>query len=398
MTANNAFAFDLYGHVLSAQTAPGNLLTSPISASLALTMAYAGAQGTTATQMASALHFGGAAGFIFDGQNGLSQALAARAASSLTAAQENVGTTQPAPSASDYVLQVVNSVWGEQTYPWAQPFLTTLAKSYGTGVYLEDFINQWDPARLAINAWVSTQTDDKIENLLPSTALNDTTRMVLVNAIHVKLPWQNQFQATATQSATFTRADATTVSTPFMNQTQELPYVDDGKAQIVALPLGDGEVSVVFALPHGTSPRTRRGSRRWRSRKHRPTSELSLPKFTFTSPSFSLAQALQQMGMVQAFDPTAAQFQGMCPNPPDGKSLYVGDVLQKAMMAVQETGVEAAAATAVIMAGGGVAGPAPTIVPVTFDRPFVTAIVDGPTGAILFLGHIEDPTDAGGSI
>ena len=121
---------------------------------------------------------------------------------------------------------------------------------------------------------------------------------------------------------------------------------------------------------------------------------LALPKLTFTTPTFSLAKPLQAMGMVQAFNPGAANFTGMCASTPDGDNLYVGDVLQKAMVAVQETGVEAAAATAVILDGTAVEEPPP--VPMVLDRPFVMAIVDVPTGALLFLGHIEDPTDAGG--
>jgi serpin B len=399
VTANNAFAFDLYAHVLAGQTTPGNLLTSPVSASLALTMTYAGAEGQTATEMATALHYGAAAGSIFDGQNGLSQALASRAASALAAgqatAQEN---QQPAPSQDDFQLQVVNSVWGEQTYPWAQPFLTTLAKSYGTGVYVEDFIHQWDPARQAINGWVSTETSDKINDLLPEGSLDDTTRMVLVNAIHLKLPWATPFQVSATAPASFTRADGSTVSTPFMNQTGELPYVDDGTAQIVALPLMGGQLSVVLALPHGDLATYEAGlTAATPNALAQPTAgasvSVSLPKVTFTSPTFSLAKPLQAMGMVQAFNPQTANFTGMCPTTPDGDNLYVGDVLQKAMVAVQETGVEAAAATAVIVSGASIAGPTP--IPVVLDRPFVLAIVDVPTGALLFLGHIEDPTAAG---
>src|SRR5580700_9220906 len=84
VTANNAFAVDLYGRVLAGASS-GNLLTSPVSASLALTMAYAGAKGTTATQMATALHLGAGASSIFDGQNALSAALASRAAAALAA-------------------------------------------------------------------------------------------------------------------------------------------------------------------------------------------------------------------------------------------------------------------------------------------------------------------------
>jgi len=400
--ANNAFAVDLYTRARQSSSPTSNFLTSPISASLALTMTYAGAGGQTATQMATALHFGAAASSIFDGQNALSQALGARAAAALASdTQTATGDGQPAPSASDYQLQVVNSVWGEQTYTWNQPFLDTLAKSYGTGVRLEDFVNQPDPARQAINAWVSTETADKINDLLPPGSLDDTTRMVLVNAIHLKLPWANPFQVSETAPQTFTKAGGGTVSTPFMNQVLTTSYTDDGQAQIVGLPLAGGSLSVVIALPHGDLATYEASLGASSAALAQPTSStlvsLALPKISFTSPTFSLAETLQAMGMTQAFDRTAADFKGLCTQPPDGDNLYIGDVLQKAMVAMQETGVEAAAATAVIVAGASVAtGNPPVPVPVVLDRPFLLSIGDVPTGAVLFLGHIEDPTDAGG--
>lgn len=393
VTANNAFALDLYGRLRTEPTlGTGNVLTSPISASLALTMTYGAAQGTTATQMASALHLGSASSSIFDGQNALSQALASRAAAALASdtktAQE---MQQPAPSADDYQLQIVNSVWGQQTYPWATPFLDILAQSYGTGVYLEDFVHDFDPARIAINDWVATETADKIQNLLPSGSLDSQTRMVLVNAIHLKLPWANPFQTSATAPATFTKADGSTVSTSFMNQTEFFPYTDDGTAQIVSLPLSGQDLAVVVALPHGDLA-TYEASLTAASLAPPGGStnvQLSLPKVSFTTPTFSLANALQAMGMTQAFDPSAADFKGACPNPPDGENLYISDVLQKAMIAMQEQGVEAAAATAVVLAGS--AAPAQPAV-MNVNRPFVFAIEDVTTGAILFLGHVEDPT------
>jgi len=396
VTANNAFAFDLYGHLRSDPSlGGGNLLTSPISASLALTMAYAAAQGQTATEMAKALHYGAAAGSIFDGQNALSQALGGRAAFALAAAKQSATENQqPAPSPDDFQLQIVNSVWGEHTYPWAHPFLDVMAQRYGAGVYLEDFIHQPDPARLAINAWVSSETADKINDLLPPGAIDGTTRMVLVDAIHLKLPWLNPFMVSATASSTFTKSDGSKVTTSFMNQTQEWSYADDGKAQIVSLPLMGDQVAVVIALPHGDLETYEAGL--IPSSLATPTAttnvQLSVPKLAFTSPTFSLAKSLKAMGMVQAFDSAAADFKGACPNPPDGLNLYVSDVLQKAMVAMQETGVEAAAATAVVLAGGGV--PSQPVL-MTVDRPFIFAIEDVTTGAILFLGRIEDPTQGG---
>lgn len=401
VTANNAFAVDLFAQVR--KTAPaGNLLTSPISASLALTMTYAGAAGETATQMAAALHYGSAASSIFDGQNALSAALDSRAATALTADQ-TIATHggSAAPSPSDYQLQVVNSVWGEKTYPWAKPYLDVLAKSYGTGVFLEDFENQWEPARLAINAWVSDETADKIQDLLPAMSLDDTTRLVLVNAIHLKLPWASAFSPLLTAPATFTTTAGATVSPNVMHLQSTFAYVDDGQAQIVALPLAGGALTVLVALPHGDlatyEAALTAGSAAITVPAKSSEVALSLPKFNFTSPSFSLSGALKAMNMTDAFDKSAADFTPMCPNPPDHARLYISDVLQKATLAVQETGVEAAAATAVIISGTTSVEepPPPPPIPMVVNRPFVVSIVDAPTGALLFLGHIDDPTVAG---
>jgi serpin B len=398
VTASNAFAVDLYSR-LRAQSASDNLLTSPISASLALTMTYAGAGGTTATQMATALHYGSAASTIFDGQNALSQALASRAAAALQADTATAqASDQPAPSADNYQLQVVNSVWGEKTYTWQGPFLDIMAEDYGTGVYLVDFIDDYDPSRVLINDWVSDETSNKINNLLPEGSLTSDTRMVLVNAIHLKLPWANTFDASATEPDSFTSAAGTTVSAPFMHQTSTLPYVDDGQAQVVALPLGHSQVAVVIAMPHGDLATYESALTATSAGITVPTGtadvELSLPKASFTSPTFSLKQALKAMGMPVAFG-SGADFSGLCP----GSNLYIQDVLQKAMIAMQETGVEAAAATAVIIGrhATGTAGPPATPISMTVNRPYVVSIVDVPTGALLFLGHIVDPTQAGGS-
>jgi serine protease inhibitor len=407
VAANNAFAVDLYGKVRAELDAgSGNLLTSPVTASLALTMTYAGAMGQTATEMATALHVDADAGVsIFDGQNALSQALASRGHDALAAVVQSAASGQAAPSADDYQLEVVNAVWGQKGYPWATPFLGILAQKYGTGIYLVDFSAQPDPSRLAINAWVTSETGGKITNLLPPTSIDAMTRMVLVDALHLKFPWSTAFDISATATAPFTRADGTTVSAPFMNRTDTLAYADDGQAQIVALPLYGGSLSFVIALPHaGTSLATYEDALAAGSPALSPPLSgalvaLSLPKATFTSPSFSLKAALEAMGMIQAFDPGAANLLGLCPHPPDGP-LYIEDVLQKAMISMQETGVEAAAATAVIIDEDGAAiaigeaGP-PQPVPMIVNRPYLVAIVDIPTGAILSLGHVGDPTDVG---
>lgn len=395
VAANNAFAVDLYAHLRQdpALDATKNVLTSPLSASLALTMTYAGARAETATQMATALHLGSAPQSIFAGQNALSQALAGRQAAALATLVKNQGAVS-AETASDYQLQVVNSVWGEKTCVWEAPFLDILAKNYGAGVQTVDFVNQSEGARVLINGWVSDQTANKINDLLPQGSITRDSRMVLVNAIHLKFPWMTAFSPQDTTKAAFTKADGSTLMTDTMHLQTSLSYVDDGKAQIVALPLVGQELSVVIALPHGDLATYEAGLT---SASLAPPSawqqiSLSLPKFAFTSPTFSLARSLSAMGMPEAFDEKRADFTGVgCPS--SVRPLFISDVLQKTMVAVQETGVEAAAATAVSMAQTSTIPPTP--IPMDVDRPFVMAIVDVPTGATLFLGHITDPADSG---
>jgi serpin B len=397
VAANNAFAADLYARIRAGVT-DANLITSPLSASVALTMAYAGAKGATASEMATALHFDPAAGSIFDGQNALTAALSGRAAAALAQAQSDAKNNEMAPPADlDFQLSVVNSVWGQKTWPWEPAFLDLMAKSYGTGIYLEDFAGQPDPARQAINAWVSTQTANKINDLLPVGSIDGSTRMVLVNAIHLKLPWATPFVAGTTKPVAFARADGTSVADAVMNETLPLPYIDDGAAQIVALPLAGGELAAVFALPHGdlaTYEATLGGSGAAALAVPATTTQVQveLPQVTFTSPAVSLATALQAMGMQKAFDRDRADFTGLCSASPDGGKLFVSDVLQKAMLSIQETGVEAAAATAVNFAEDAIAE---QMTDVNLDRPFLVSIVDKTTGAVLFLGEIGDPSQMG---
>jgi serpin B len=408
VTANNAFALDLYKQVIADPTVgAGNVVTSPVSGSLALTMAYAGAKNETATQMASVLHIP-ATPSIFDGQNALSQALASRAPAALAQAQTAAGASNTPPSPSDYQLNIVNSVWGEKAYPWESSFLDVLAKDYGTGIYSADFYAQFDPARQAINQWVSCETAGKIQDLLLPGTLTCLTRMVLVNAIHLKLPWAQPFEKYADVTSSFTTGKGATVTTTFMKQMGSFAYVDDGQAQIVALPLSGNQLSLVVALPHGSLSTYEAALTAGSAALSAPTSGqpgpvfLTLPKFNFTSPPLSWVKYLEALGMVVPFS-DAADFTGLVadPNQPGQppnciSTLKISDVLQKATLAVQETGVEAAAATAVIIGGASSSASGPSPVTMIVNRPFLFSIVDQPTGAVLFLGHVEDPTDAGG--
>ncbi|MCL2450967.1 MAG: serpin family protein, partial [Polyangiaceae bacterium] len=370
VTANNAFAADLYTR-LAAGAPAKNLVVAPVSASLALGMSYAGAKGTTASQMATALHFSADPGTsIADGQNALSAALESRVATAQMQQQQLAGLPPNADASEpDVALRVVNSVWGQKGFPWLSSFLDIMAASYGSGVYLEDFADDAAQGTSDINDWVQTQTNGAIYPLLQQ-PLDSVTRMVLVNAVYLQLPWVTPFVAAGTTSGAFTCTDGSTVTTSYMQLVYEVPYVDDGQAQIIALAL-QGGISAVFTVPHAdvslatyeagltaTSPALAIPA---------STSVVAakIPKVDFTTATFSLVQPLQAMGMTQAFEPGAADFTGMC-SATTCSGLYIDDVEQRAMIQVREEGVEAAASTAVVLRDSGAFN---STVSVTANRP-----------------------------
>ena len=395
-TSLSSFAFALWQGLRGDPSTKNNFAFSPTSISLALGMVYAGAQGSTASQMKSAMHVASSSDVYFRSLNWLDAQLASRADAALQQAQtmyKSGGSSGAAPDPANFRLHVVNACWGDRTFAFEQLYLDTLATDFGSGVHLADFRTQPDTERLAINAWVSQETLNRINDLIPQGAIDTTTRTVLVNAIHLKLPWYDPFLAANTKSATFTKTDGSTVSVPFMSRGGTLPYAEDDTTQAVAIPLAGSSVQFVVFLPKATSSLAQfedslaQGhaatlvasmATAW------PQVTLALPKFTFTTASVRLGSVLTGLGMTDAFTPSA-DFTGISKEKP----LFISDVVHKAMVSVDEHGVEAAAATAVMLAGSGL----PTdIKQVNVNRPFFFGIYDQPTSTWLFLGHVTDPS------
>jgi serpin B len=369
---NNAFAFDLYR---SLQTQDGNLVYSPYSISLALAMTYAGARGETESQMTQTLHF-----LPQDQLHPTFNALDLQLAERGKAQSEEETPLQ---------LNIANAVWAEQTYPFLQSFLDTIALNYGAGIRLADFINQYETIRTEINNWVSDQTDDKIKDLIPEGVLDTNTRMALVNAIYFKADWLAPFNADSTQDAPFHLLDGSEVTAPMMNQDTFIPYAKGDGWQAIELAYQGETAAMDIIVPDEGRFEEFESSLDYETASSilssvQPASvTLALPKFKFES-EFSLADQLKALGMPDAFEPHKADFSGMS----DRNDLYISAVIHKAFVAVDEKGTEAAAATAVIV---GVTSAPLLDVTLTIDRPFVFLIRDIPTGQILFVGRVLNP-------
>lgn len=369
---NNAFGLDLYQ---SLRSEDGNLILSPFSISLALAMTYSGAKGETEAQMAEVLNF---------------------------PAQSK---THPAFNALDLMLEetdiildkdqepmqldIANAVFAEQTFAFLPDFLDTLSVNYGAGVRLMDFANNPDPSRKEINQWVSDETKDKINDLLPENAVTTSTKMVLVNAIYFKADWLSPFDANDTYDGTFTLLDGSEVTVPMMGQRMGIPYyVGNGYAAAELPYAGESAVMTVLVPDAGRFEEVEsqlNGAMFKEMLANLAPADVTLrmPKFEYES-SFMLSDTLASMGMPLAFDENRADFSSMT----DQQALYIGNVIHKAFVAVDEEGTEAAAATAVIMEGASAVMPENELY---IDRPFIYFIRDVESGQILFIGRVLNP-------
>ena len=371
VAGNTAFAFDLYSQL---RTQEGNLFLSPYSISTALAMAYGGARGETATQMAKAMHFGLA-------QEKLHPAFAALE-SGLNAVQQK----------GQVKLAVANSLWPQKGHLFLPVYLDLCRINYGVAVTPLDFARAAEPARQTINAWVEDKTNRKIQDLIKPGTLNAVTRLVLVNAIYFKGNWSSRFDKQLTKAGPFHVSAGKTVETPMMQATKEFRYAESPEVQALELPYAGDDLSMLVLLPRDAnslaafeqslSPdKLYAWIRSLRSREV----QLWLPKFKTTS-EFSLNQTLTALGMTDAFT-GRADFSGM-----DGTNdLFISAVIHKAFVEVNEEGTEAAAATAVVMETKGIHIPEEPMV-FRADHPFLFLIRDNRTGSILFLGRIVDPT------
>jgi serpin B len=378
----NAFAHDL--HARLAKVEKGDLFFSPFSIEAALAMTAAGAKGDTLDEMRKTLHLPtdphAAFGTLINHLN-------------------SAGRDKLRP----YELTVANAIWAQKGFPWHKEFTELTQKHYGSGLTDVNFAEP-EAARKLINEWVEKATKEKIKNLIGPNVLDALTRMVLVNAIYFKGTWLYQFDKKHTKEAPFTRADGTKADVPLMAQTATLNYCESSmfaisagerqvtrageKVQVLELPYAGKELSMLVFLPEtatGTDWLAEwiTPDRLARIDLERTEVRVSLPRFKVET-EYSLKPALMDLGMKTAFGPES-DFTGMSPR---GKDLYISHVLHKAFVDVNEEGTEAAAATAVVVKLRS-EPPEPKVF--RADRPFVFAIRDNETNAMLFLGRYTGP-------
>ncbi len=365
--ADNRFSVELYRAVADAHT---NQIASPYSVATALAMLREGARGESRDELSRALHL---EGDVASGQGALASRIDAIGQSGVT-------------------LRVANRIFVDESLHVLDAFRDALAERYHAPLEALDFRGAPEPARQHINAWIAEQTNDRIRDLLAPRTIGPDTRLVLTNAVYFHGQWATPFDPARTTPLPFHVDGRTEVAVPTMRGTRrlaiaqedgvtvaELPYVGDALAMVVVVPdAQDGLPALLASLDEGALTR-------WTSSLHeRGDVQVALPRFRVApTESLDLGRPLHRLGVTRIFEPGQADLTGITAEQPRP---FVGAVIHRAFVEVNEEGTEAAAATAIIMREGAARRPELIV-----DRPFLFFIRDVESGLVLFLGHVVDP-------
>jgi serine protease inhibitor len=383
--ADTAFGLDVM-RAWCAQNPRQNLVFSPSTLASALGMAYLGARGATAAEMAKVLQ--------------LPESSPAALAAGLQARLKALSSLDSA----GVTVAASDQVWTDPTLTTLGSYLDEVATGYDAGVAQAPFST--DPAKAAaeINAAISAATRGHITQLVDSSMLSQVG-WVLTSALYLDAKWATPFEASQTQPASFTPTSGKPVTVPFMNG-DAFPYAAAGGWQAVSLPYKGGKLTMTALLPPARSAacalpsqaelagitQTLDGARPVAGKgigTGYGTADVSLPKVNLDTSggAGNMQPALERLGMGLAFT-DKADFTGL-----SREACCIGFVQQAATLQVGEKGTVGAAAAAVGMEPT-MAIAVPRTITITFNRPYLLLVSAKATGEPLFLAEVANPADS----
>ena len=345
-----------------------NFMISPASISLALSMTANGADGETLSEMQSALNLGD-----------LDMA-------DVNGGQKDLMSILLNPDNSEKVkVEIANALWAREGLSLKEAFLEACREYYRAETQYLDFD---DPGSVdVINTWVNDETHGMIPTIIDEPIEADTV-LYLMNTLFFDGKWTEPFDPEKTYEGTFRKADGAAVPVQMMSGEQDvMVYHDpDGDADIFSKAFGDNErLEMLFIRPQGGLNAYIQGLtvetlNRMAAGLAPESLQIGIPRFSYDT-GMSLKDVLKSMGMERAFT-GAAEF-----GPMSDRDLYIDDVMHKTRIEVKEEGAKAAAVTSVEMKL--------TAMPMSLilDSPFLYLIRDRQTGAVLFVGVVEEPVE-----
>jgi len=366
--ADNTFGLELFQKIRK-ESNKENIMISPLSISVAFAMAYNGADKDTKTEMEKAMKLNG----LTTEQINNSYKMLIKALQSL---DEKV------------VFELANAIFYADGFTVKPDFLNINKTVYDAEVTKLQFSS---PAAVeTINKWVADKTHDKITKIINQ--LNPLDRMVLLNAIYFNGIWTNKFDEKGTHNLPFTKTNGTNIEVPMMKKQEKLNYTTNSLFSAIKMPYGNGQYNMIVMLP-ATGKNSKdvidalsaNNWNNWMTKfETKDPVVVTMPRFKFAFET-ELKNVLKAMGMVKAFQPNIADFSKIAE-----EDLYISAAVHKSFIDVNENGTEAAAVTSITFTTTSM----PVEDPKTYfnvNRPFVFAITEKDTDAILFIGEVNQP-------
>ncbi|XP_055351922.1 leukocyte elastase inhibitor-like [Paramacrobiotus metropolitanus] len=391
------FCMKFYNHIADRgcySSAAGNLLFSPLCAEVALSMACLGARGITREEILS----------VLERQKGSALDATHQTLMHLKQNEELLRSDYIRP-AVNYKLFLSSGLFVAEQYPIKECFVDEAKRLFDAVCRSVQFAEHPDEAALVINGFVNEQTCGTIDNLIAAADFSRFTRMVSVNALYFKANWHHQFLEENTTKKPFMTARGDTVMVETMHATMPCQYYKSKElngAKFLQVPYVEECCHAYFILP-GKKKRFSRGSSSssltnlQRSltpaklqnamQSLRPVwyGTIQLPKFCIQE-GVNMESMLQDLGMTAAFEKDLADFTGI-----SDSNLYISKTMQKSYINVNEKGTEASAAVQMTFVDACL--PPDTKCKFIADRPFMFMIRHEASDAVLFIGHVADPSD-----
>lgn len=365
--ADNQFGLELFQKINETDTENKNIMISPLSISLALGMAYNGAEGTTREQMEYMLH---------------------KINLSPDDINQSYKTLVEALRGHDVRVEmdIANAIFYNEDFSIKNDFLNTNKSFYDAEVKALDFGNSKNTLE-TINGWVKTNTKEKIKSIIDNISTQDA--MVLANAIYFNGEWTYQFEKSNTDNRVFFFENGTNSQVPTMMIKEKFNYYKHDNFEMLELPYGGKKFSMIVMLPNDNTDVNQlvkmlnpQDMEEWVNKMEPWEKKVFLPKIEFAYDK-GLNEELKALGMTDAFSDTKANFNGITEEP----QIFISKIKHKSYIKVDEKGTEAAAVTAIVFRTTSVG----TDEVFAADHPFVFVIKEKDTNAILFIGKVLNP-------
>lgn len=366
--ADNAFGLEIFQNIRK-KTNEENIMISPLSISVAFAMAYNGADSETKAEMEKALKL-----------NGLTTEQINNSYKMLINGLQSLD--------KDVVFEIANAIFYADGFSVKNDFLNTNKNIYDAEIEKLNFNSVLSVQH--INNWVANKTHDKITSIIGQLSPDD--RMVLLNAIYFNGIWTNKFDENGTQKLSFIKTDGTRTEVPMMKKEETLDYTSNSLFSAIKMPYGTGQYNMVVMLPENDINSQdlidELSSENWKNWMNNFEQKnpvvITMPRFKYAFET-KLNNVLKEMGMEKAFQPKIADFSKM-----SDEDLYISSAIHKSFIDVNENGTEAAAVTSITMSTTSI-GIEPPKTYFNVNRPFIFAITEKDTNAILFIGEVQNP-------